>query len=79
MAEAPAQTQANSLEAFHNLIDFMTASGVKYADYLEFRGWFRRSAVLQSKVLQVILKGKASEINVVHGDFDDHITQLMND
>jgi hypothetical protein len=62
------------LEALHQ---FMRNSGVRYAWYLFGRSWFFRSQSLQELTVKVILSGKAADINVAAGDFDEHLEELL--
>ena len=62
------------LQALHQ---FMRNSGVRYAWYLFERSWFCRSPSLQELTVKVILSGKAAEINVAAGDFDEHLEELL--
>jgi hypothetical protein len=62
------------LQALHQ---FMRNSGVRYAWYLFGRSWFCRSQSLQELTVKVILSGKAAEINVAAGDFDEHLEELL--
>ncbi len=63
------------LQALHQ---FMRNSGVRYSWYLFERSWFCRSQSLQELTVKVILSGKAAEINVAAGDFDEHLLELLS-
>jgi hypothetical protein len=53
-------------------------SSIPNGYYLLTRGWFVRNASLQANVLLIIEAGHGSDINAVHGDFAEHIDELLS-
>ena len=55
----------------------MKNNDVINADYLATRTWFCYNNNLQDKIFHVIMKDRGHLIDVVHGDFEEHINSLL--
>ena len=71
------ESEYEKLTPRENLYRFMKNGGIDFADYLFERSWFVYSPTLQQKVFRLIMQNRGNLLDVMAGDFEEHIDSLL--
>ena len=52
---------------------------VPYYDYLSSRGWYINNYPLQKKLENIVDAGFGHLVNVISGDFDEHLDKILKE
>lgn len=76
-SESAYESESEKITPLENLYRFMKSGGIDFADYLFERSWFIHNHKLQEKVFRLIMQDRAHLLDVMAGDFEEHIDSLL--